>query len=153
MKDKLKSLGFDFTRFVLHGLCSIFIIMLFIKGGVWLTVSAFIRGWSVINGILLLAVIFLLLTAYHLSSHTTLRWRGIYFSSFFFRSHPFCSESITYSLWGVIGIVIGLLLMGFWDCAHCDSSLPISRALVHYWSVVALLWSSVWGEVDFLAFI
>jgi len=112
MKDKLKSLGS-----ILLGFCcmvvSIFIIMLFIKGGVWL--SERVYPWLVIiNGILLLAVIFLLLPLAIFRRTRPYAGGGIYFSSFFFGLTLFVwSLLITYSLWGVVGIVIGLLLMGF----------------------------------------
>ena len=112
MKDKLKSIG----SFLLGFCCLVvlmFIIMIFVRGGVWL--SERVYPWLVIiNGILLLAIIFLLLPLAIFRRTRPYAGGGIYFSSFFFGLTLFVwSLLITYSLWGVVGIFIGLLLMGF----------------------------------------
>ena len=112
MKDKLKSVG----SFLLGFCCLVvlmFIIMTFARGGVWL--SERVYPWLVdINGILFLVVVLLLLPLAIFRRTRPYAGAGIYFSSFVFGLTLFVwSILITYSIWGVVGIVTGLLLMGF----------------------------------------
>jgi hypothetical protein len=112
MKDKLKSIG----AYLLGFCCLVvmmLIIMLFVRGGVWL--SERVYPWLVtINGILLIAVVVVLLPLAIFRRTRPYAGIGIYFSSWVFGLTLFVwSLLITYSLWGVGGIVAGLLLMGF----------------------------------------
>lgn len=86
--------------------------MMFVRGGVWL--SERVYPWLVIiNGILLLAVIVVLLPLAIFRRTRPYAGAGVYFSSFVFGLTLFIwSLLITYALWGVVGIVVGLLLMG-----------------------------------------
>lgn len=134
MKNTLKSIG----SFLLGFCCLvvlIFIIMMFARGGVWL--SERVNPWlDIINGILFLAVIVVFLPLAIFRRTRPYAGAGIYFSSFFFGLTLFVwSLLITYSLWGIVGIVTGLLLMGF-------GIVPIAilACLFHgLWSVIGQL--------------
>jgi amino acid transporter len=111
MKDTLKSIG----SFLL-GICILvgvmFILMMFIKGGVWL--SERVYPWLVIlTTIALLVVILVLLPLAIFRRTRAFAGGGIYLASYVFGLTLWAwSLLISYTIWGVTGIVIGLLLGG-----------------------------------------
>jgi hypothetical protein len=111
MKDALKSIG----GFLL-GICIfaaiIFIVAMFVKGGVWLSERAY--PWLVaINAIAFLIVLFVLLPLSIFRRTRAFGGGGIYISSFLFGLGLWVwCLLISYTLWGVGGVVVGLLLGG-----------------------------------------
>jgi len=111
MKDTLKSIG----SFLL-GICILIgvmlVVMMFIKGGVWL--SERVYPWLVIiTAIALFAVILILLPLSIFRRTRAFGGGGIYLASFVFGLTLWVwSLLISYTLWGITGIVVGLLLGG-----------------------------------------
>jgi hypothetical protein len=111
MKDTLKSIG----SFLL-GICILVAVMLvltmFIKGGVWL--SERVYPWLVILFTISLFVVILVLLPLAIFRRTrAFAGGGIYLASFVFGLTLWVwSLLVSYTLWGVTGIIIGLLLGG-----------------------------------------
>ncbi len=111
MKETLKSIG----SFLL-GICILvgvmFIVMMFIKGGVWLSERAY--PWLVLlTAIALCFVIFICLPLSIFRRTRAFAGGGIYLSSFVFGLTLWIwSLLVSYTLWGITGIVVGLLLGG-----------------------------------------
>ena len=111
MKDTLKSIG----GFIL-GICifigAIFLVAMFVKGGVWFSERAY--PWLVaINAIAFLIILFVLLPLTIFRRTRAFGGGGIYISSFVFGLTLWVwSLLISYTLWGVGGVVAGLLLGG-----------------------------------------
>jgi hypothetical protein len=111
MKDTLKSIG----SFLL-GICILvgvmLVLMMFIKGGVWL--SDRVYPWLVIlTTIALFIVILVLLLLAIFRGTRTFAGGGIYLASFVFGLTLWVwSLLISYTIWGLTGIEIGLLLGG-----------------------------------------
>lgn len=111
MKDTLKSVG----SFIL-GICIfvgvIFLAMMFVKGGVWL--SEWIYPWLVvITAIALLVIILVLLPLAIFRRTRAFAGGGIYIASFVFGLTLWVWSLLTsYTLWGIGGVVVGLFLAG-----------------------------------------
>jgi hypothetical protein len=111
MKDTLKTIG----SFLL-GICILvgvmFLVMMLIKGGVWL--SERVYPWLVILTVITLFIVILVLLPLAIFRRTrAFAGGGIYVASFVFGLTLWVwSLLISYTLWGITGIVVGLLLGG-----------------------------------------
>jgi hypothetical protein len=111
MKDTLKSIGG-----CILGICIfvgvIFLAVMFLKGGVWLSERAY--PWLVaINAIAFVVILLVLLPLSIFRRTRGFGGGGIYIASFIFglTLWVWCLL-ISYTLWGIGGVVVGLFLAG-----------------------------------------
>jgi hypothetical protein len=111
MKDTLKSIG-GFILGICIFIAVIFVVAMFIKGGVWFSERAY--PWLIaINAIAFVIILFVLLPLSIFRRTRAFGGGGIYISSFIFglTLWVWCLL-ISYTLWGVGGVVAGILLGG-----------------------------------------
>src|SRR5580765_7857213 len=109
MKDTIKLIGsFLLSICILVG--AMFLVAMLVKGGVWL--SERVYPWLVVlNAIALFVVILVLLPLAIFRRTRAFAGLGIYLASYVFGLTLWVwSLLISYSIWGVIGILVGLFL-------------------------------------------
>lgn len=111
MKETLKAIaGFFLAALIMVGV--VLVVMLFIKGGVWL--SAKIYPWlSVIAGFALIITLLVLLPLAAFRKSRAFAGSCIYIVSYVFGATLWVwGLLLTYTLWGGVAVFIGLFLMG-----------------------------------------
>lgn len=131
MRNTLKAIG-GFGIAILFPLALVLIAVLLIQGGVWL--SAALYPWLLtISGITLLVTVFVLLPNAFFSSTPTFAGTGLKFASYVFGATLWVwSLLLTYTLWGGLGLFIGLFMAGL-------GIVPLA--------ILATLFNAMWSQL------